>query len=472
MNRLTKLAAYASSLLILQAGGLAHAQETRQHMNAPVQEATGSAAYEQLLKDAEVLVKSGKSAQAYTLLEQRESEGAGDERFDYLLGIAALDSGKADKATLALERVLIVNPNSAAARVDLARAYFQLGDTPRARAEFSTALKLNISEEAKAIVQRYLDAIEAQEADKRTHISGYVEGTVGHDSNVNNSTSQSQIFVDAIAASTTLAPTNVKTADNYYGAAAGAEVAYDINTRWQGFAGADLRQRSNVSQTDFDTQSVDVRAGAAFNTRNDVLRAAVLAGRLDLGGALNSQSAGIKGDWRHKFSPSNHLNIFLQHATYRFAEVAMQPNDYVQDAIGAGWRHMLDDGKSTVFASLYAGGERDISTMITPTTPDGGRTDGAKRFNGVRVGGQTAISDKTTLFLSAGGQVGQYSRINPLFLRQRSDSLFDLAVGSNWRWDKLWTLRAQLNYSKNDSNIGIYEYDRVDIALAIRRDFR
>jgi hypothetical protein len=133
---------------------------------------------------------------------------------------------------------------------------------------------------------------------------------------------------------------------------------------------------------------------------------------------------------------------------------------------------MLADGKSTLFGSLYHGTENDVSTIITTATPNGGRTDGAKRFSGLRVGGQTASSEKTTLFANAGAQFGDYSKVNPFFLNQRIDRLYDLTVGANWHWDKLWTLRPQLNYSKNDSNIVIYGFNRMDVSLNVRRDFR
>jgi hypothetical protein len=170
------------------------------------------------------------------------------------------------------------------------------------------------------------------------------------------------------------------------------------------------------------------------------------------------------------FSPSNQLNAFAQHAEYRFADVLMQPNDYIQHR----WRRLvafLGQWKIAV-RSLYYGNELDISTFITSSTPDGGRIDGARRFNGMRIGGQTAVSDKTTLFINAGGQTSIYSRINHLFLRQRNDRLYDIALGVNWRWDRLWTLRGQLNYSINHSNIAIYDYDRTDVSLTVRRDFR
>ena len=56
---------------------------------------------DQLLRHADELIQSGKPADAYALLEPLEFKRAGEVRFDYLLGIAALDSGKSDKATLA-----------------------------------------------------------------------------------------------------------------------------------------------------------------------------------------------------------------------------------------------------------------------------------------------------------------------------------------------------------------------------------
>lgn len=460
--------------LLLAAGGV-HAQgtdqKTRQQAKLAALKSSGQKTYEKILHDAGELIKSGKPAQAYILLEPLEFEHAGEERFDYLIGIAALDSGKPDMATLAFERILTVNPNSAAARLDMARAYYQLGDMPRAKGEFEIVLKLNPSENTKSIVQKYLEAI-TQENGKPSRFTGYIEGTIGDDNNVNNSTGQSKIFVDGKAANATLDPSNIKTADNYYALAAGGEVTHKLNAKWGLFAGMDLRRRSNSSQKSFDTQNIDARAGVMFSTRAERLRVDLLGGNYNLGGSHYSDSSGIRGEWRHVFSPSNQLNAFVQQARYRFVDVALQANDYDQQATGAGWQHGFASGKSTLFGVLYWGSEQDISTIITPSTPAGGRIDGARRFNGIRIGGQTAISDKTTLFVNTGRQLADYSRINPLFLRQRSDRLNELAVGSNWRWDKLWTLHTQLNYTKYDSNIVLYVYDRTDVSLTVRRDFR
>ena len=89
--------------LVLGLGQLAHAQQDE-------------------VEHAQALMSQGKPAEAYGYLLPFEDKFAGNVEFDYALGVAALDSGKSDKATLAFERVLAVNPNFAGARLDMARA--------------------------------------------------------------------------------------------------------------------------------------------------------------------------------------------------------------------------------------------------------------------------------------------------------------------------------------------------------------
>lgn len=440
-------------------------QHARQRAEAEAKEQAEREAREKPLRDADALIKSGKPADAYSLLEPLEFDRAGEVRFDYLLGIAALDSGKPDKATLVFERVLTVDPNFSGARLDMARAYYQLGDMPRAKTEFEIVQKQNPPEAARATIQKYLDAIAAQEAARQTAFTAYVEGTLGYDSNVNNSTGQSQISVPFFNnAVFTLNPTNVKTADNYLGIAAGAEVNHNLNSNLALYAGADLRDRSNFNKTAFSSLSVDGHAGAMFGSDSNLFRIGVSGGQYTLASSHNRDTVGLNGEWRHTFSPSNQLNVFGQYNQYRFVDAAMKVNDFDQQTIGAGWLHVLANGKSALFGSLYYGTEND--------TNPAGRADGAKRFSGLRVGGQSAFNEKTELFASLGGQAGDYSMVNAAFLRQRSDRLYDLTLGANWHWDKLWTVRPQLTYSRNNSNIVIYGYDRNDVSVTLRRDFK
>lgn len=152
------------------------------------------------LANAGAMLKAGKAKESYSLLAPHEYEMAGNVEYDYLLGIAALDSGNPAMATLALERVLSVSPDHAGARLDLARAYFALGDIERAKTEFVAAQSQNPPPAAKKVIEQYLAAIDKTQ-NPDISVTGYLEGTMGHDTNVNTATSSSQIFVPLFGAS-------------------------------------------------------------------------------------------------------------------------------------------------------------------------------------------------------------------------------------------------------------------------------
>lgn len=98
-----------------------------------------------VLDVAEQALLGKRQVDAYAALAPLQMERAGDVRFDYLLGIAALDSGKPGEAIIALERVLTVDPAHAQARAELARAYFVLGDHAHARREFAAVKSQKIA---------------------------------------------------------------------------------------------------------------------------------------------------------------------------------------------------------------------------------------------------------------------------------------------------------------------------------------
>ena len=429
---------------------------------------TESGVHEKPLRDADALIKSGKPADAYNLLEPLEFERAGEVRFDYLLGIAALDSGKPDKATLIFERVLAVDPDFAGARLDLARAYYQLGDLPRAKTEFEIAQTQNPPDAARATISKYLEAIAAQEADKQTRITGYLEGTVGHDSNVNAATSQGLVFVPALGnLAFTLSPISLKTEDYYTGFAGGVNVLHPVDDSMAVYAGADLRHRTNTVASQFDTTILNGTLGGIFALgKQDSLRVGLMDGQYTLGSVRYYDNTGINGEWRHNFSIANQLSLFGQQMHYRFVDSArfagMAAQNFDQNVVGARWMHVMPDGKSMVYGSLFLGNERDVTGL---------RPDGGKRFNGFRVGGQTAINDRMELFASAGWNGGKYNKQNILFGNTRRDALHDAEMGVNWHLNKLWSVRPQLALTHNQSNLSIYGYDRFDVSVTIRRDF-
>jgi len=76
------------------------------------------------------------------------------------------------------------------------------------------------------------------------------------------------------------------------------------------------------------------------------------------------------------------------------------------------------------------------------------------------------------LYASAAAQRGDYREENPLFLTLRAERQYDVAAGLAWRFAKDWSLRPQLTYTRNKANITLYDYDRIEASLTLRRDFK
>ena len=415
------------------------------------------------LQKAQDLMNQGRARDAFALLDPLEDSRAGEVEFDYLLGISALDSGKADRATLAFERVLAVNPNFAGARLDMARALFQLGDLPRAKTEFEAVLSQNPPEQARTVIAQYLEGIEKAERAKTRRLSGYLELVVGKDDNVNNSTSIGTINVPALGnLPFTLSPTNLKTGDNFKTVAGGVDFGYQPRPNLGFFAGLDMRERWNFTQDRFDAGSRDVRGGVAIGEASNQLRLRLDAGWADLDNRLSRTVTGIGGDWRYMLNPANQLNAFSSYSRNRFMDPAVMVNSFDSSLSGVGLTHIVADGKGALFASYFFGDERDTDR----------RADGAKVLYGFRLGGQASLHENADLFATASTQHGHYGRENATFLTLRSDEQNDIVIGMNWRFAKDWTLRPQVLQSRNKSNISIYEYKRTEYSAAVRYDFR
>jgi tetratricopeptide (TPR) repeat protein len=415
------------------------------------------------LELARHLLVAGEADRAYSRLAPCEFEQAGDTKFDYLLGLAALNSNQAGVASIILERVLIVDPLYAAARVDLGRAYYMLGDFEHARAEFTRAMTLNPPPAALAVIKAYRLKLDTLNKNAPIRLSGYLELGGGYNDNVNNATSQSQIIVPMLL-NTQLAlnTANIKTADRYWGLATGAELIYPATRDWSFYAAADIRERSDLKYRTFDFISLDTGTGVIFNKDAELIRAGYLTGRFDLGGALNRKSDGFNAQWSHSFNSTNQSVLFAQSIRYRYPAITLTTNDFDQTIEGFGWIHASVDGHTTVSGSFYGGHETATNLRI----------DGNKKILGMRLSWQLRAGEKMDLFASGGLQRGQFDKTNSTFLVMREDHQRELSVGLTYRMTPDWILRPQINFVKNKSNIVVNQYDQTNFSLTLRREFK
>ena len=424
--------------------------------------------------EARALLRSGQPVAAYDALIKLEYEGAGDVEFDYLLGVSALEAGKPDKATLALERVLESNPNYAGARIDMGRAFMLLGDTWRAQEQFAAVLKLNPPDTVRKRVEEFMAEIAQRPSLAKTNWSGFFGLTMGRDSNVNNAPSSAEQFIPGILDTVVLDPDSVETPSNYSAIAGRIQVDHRINDRFGIYAGLDLNLRRNVQAPQFDSAGGELRVGGTITLSNHELEFSFAVGKtyLDpqpgrsntfLEHPLYRNLFGGTAQWRFNINDRNQLQTTLQYNRLRYPGEATSVFDSDQTVLGLTWfRAFGANNQGVGFVGAYLGKESDIQ----------GNPSGEKDFFGLRAGGQYGLTSNWAVFATMGLMSADFQRFQVIHQETRDDKRYDLSLGMNYTlWEK-WSLRPQLSLTRQDSSIGLYEFKRTEISVTLRRDWR
>jgi hypothetical protein len=347
--------------------------------------------------------------------------------------------------------------------MDQGRAYYALKSDALAKQQFEIVLSENPPELAKQTAEKYLAAIEERGKAKIDNLSAYAEFAFGRDSNVNASTSQGLLFVPALGATFTLSSTNVETASYYFSAAGGAEFTHVITPKFKVFIGGDINKRQTPDASAFTSGDIAVHAGGTYGEDDNNFSLSFQSSRFYLGGDPNRDTNGFLGQWKYTINPRFQFSLFGSYNLIRYDAAGLSSENINQVIGGAGWLYALDEaGKTLISTSVFAGNENDINH----------RADGGKSIHGARAALQRNIHDDLAVFGSIGLQNGDYDTSNVAFQQTRDDRQFDAAGGLSWRINDAWSLRPQLSYTKNNSNISLYKYDRTDVSVTLRWDYR
>ncbi len=423
---------------------------------------SGDTAKKKILADADALIKTGKAAAAYDLLQSYQTERAGDPAYDYLLGIAALDSGRPNEAIFALARVLAVEPNHLQARAEIARAYWATGEIAASRQEFEAVQQQNPPGEVRANIQKYLDLIGVARSGAATTVRGYVEAIYGDDSNVNSATGSSQIALPVFGGALfNLPASGIQNHDTFGGIAAGFNVRSPLNARWALVGTANASQRRNSSQSAFNPGNLDGNFGASYvNGVNNYLALLQLQS-FSLGQQRYRDAAGITGQWERNLDSSSQASAYAQYAYLSYPGQSVRNVDrYV---LGGAYVRALD-GRYTpvIYGGAYAGTEQARTN---------GRPDIGDNLFGLRAGGELKLSPLATLLASTSLETRRYGGQDPTFVTTRGDIQYDLRIAVNYVPAAKWTISPAVSYTRNSSNIILNDYDRTVLSISARRDF-
>lgn len=152
---------------------------------SPLAQAAGS---DPVLAQADQLLAQRQPQAAFDLLAPLEDERAGDPDYDYLLGLAALESGHGGMAAFAFERCLATDPKNGPCRVQMARTHLALGENGSAREELEAVQASNPPAEVSGMVSQYLGTVTRREAAQKNKLDFHAQLGAGYDTNVSSTT--------------------------------------------------------------------------------------------------------------------------------------------------------------------------------------------------------------------------------------------------------------------------------------------
>jgi tetratricopeptide (TPR) repeat protein len=410
--------------------------------------------------DVKRLLDEGKAAEAYQQGRQHPEE-LGNPAFDLSYGIAAVDAGHASEGVLALERYLLNFPNDHRARLELARAYFVLGEDVRAREEFEAVRAMNPPAEVQAAIERYTDAIRAREGNYQTTASFYVEAGVGSDSNVNGGVSGASINLPVLG-NVQVDATGVRNGDTFNHFAVGGQVSTPVAPGVALMAGGNYDTKQNFSDKDFDLESITGFGGVAVRQDADVYRLIASYNTLSVGRNRYRDAAGIGGEWMHQLDELQSVGASLQYAELDYIG-ANQVRNARLTGLGASYRKAFIAPMQPILnVGVNFGEEHNRRDR-----PDLGRD-----MAGFNVGLNLSPLPRWGVNLGYAYQDSRYNGMDALLNVTRRDTNQSVSLGAVYLYDKNISIRGDVGLSENKSNLELYSYRRTIGSINVRYDFK
>ena len=427
------------------------------------------------------LFQQGQSVDAYELGLELQPELEGNSQFDYYFGAAAIDSGDASQGVFALERVLIQQPNNQAARLELARGYFDLEEYQRSRKEFETAMQGNPPQEVKDKIQRYLDAIRQREGRYRSSAQGFFRFGLGQDSNANSATGANQLDDITPALATTLAaidPNFTTTLDDasreadssFSDVAAGVNLTFPLTPSFTLKAGTSLQSTiyNDSIASNFNTTSFNFHAGVDQRLGEHIISYGLAHQALLLTDEFFRNTSNLILGWRYKPRENNQLAAYarFQQTENELGDNANQ-RDIDGQVIGFNYSHAFTGKLSPLLvAGISYGSEEPQDQNSSVVAASTRRAKFERDYYGINIGGQISLNNRHSLGASANWLSSEYGAPDSAFQNKtRDDDLTSLRIEHNFLVNKRWKLNSYASYTDNSSNITISDYDRTRVGI-------
>ena len=424
------------------------------------------------LQQARDLLQRKRPREAYELLRRHEADWAGQRDYDYLYGVAALDSGHPDEAVFSLQRVVAADPGYPAARMELARAYYETGDFAAAEREFRLLERSSPPPFARRVIGNYLAAINRRGVSNKRGLNYFVEFGGGYDSNANGSPEDDQFL------GFTLDERNVEQSSLFAQVNYGARFNFPLSPQTTALVGGGGSHRWNFDADFVSSDRTHVEAGLAWRR-----------GQVEAYGTfgifatyLDSDFIG-SGDFNHHGAA---LDLGLSRALsarfriggeLRAAAVRYDDNLDIRDVNQYIFAGTVEYQENLVYQPRFGLslilGRDDAQNGLPPTAANlaagvAGEEPYERELRGLRATYSWIYNPRFRWYLQGGYLRSEFD--GPFFGEDRSDNQFLAGISAQIAnfISPRWSWNPYLLYVSNDSDIELFEYDRFEAGVLFR----
>jgi len=399
-------------------------------------------------------LKANEPQKAYELLEQEYKADNFDNQTLFLLGTSAKQLGDIDSAIKYFEQLLKADNGAMRVRLDLAALYYKKGNLDKAKELLLIVKASNPPTKVGDNINNFLAAIE-----RGIPKSYSISASIGYmyDTNVNAGPSTDTVLMYNLPF--TLSDDAKQTKDH------AKQLSVGINHR-KSFESFILQSSANINITDYskvdtlDTQSLSISSGPSWQINKQVnFSVPFIFNVLKVGhkDRYYSISKGIVPQLNYQYSPNLAIgsSLSLSHKDY-YKNSDRRSNSYT---ISPYSRYFIDQSSWINMGAYY--GRENSKTKTS-----------ANRSKGINLSYFKAFSKYININLTSSYSKTSYDEKEAAYDVIRDDNARVISATLSYYIPQIKSnLSLNTSYTRNRSNIDMYEYRRKQIGLNLSYRF-
>ena len=436
---------------------------------------TDQAAYSELLNRLNLLLKTKDYLSAYQLADLNTYEYGGEPEFDLLAGFAAYGGEKYQEAVFVFERVVVSKPGSFLGRYYLALSYYKVDNLHAAITELEKLQQRPLSQTQKEKTEALLERVNRDLVNRNLNWYALAAARIAYDSNINGGTDATSISIPI--GDTThefqLSDESRAIKDMSYGFSALAGYQHPLSQyQW-----LKLDLSANYLNYGKNSEFQRQQLGFTFAYEQELLRGKVSVSGFSRpmwleqevasdGAANNTTTSAITKVEREVdlYRTDNGVSLFFQKNTSR------------KTSYRAGLSYSILDhelNSELDLSRLKVSGAFQYKTRLLHTLSSYYSKDDSKQGDfdhnaktAVNLTYQLTWPITNTLVNnnSVALEQHEYQAPHQLFQKTRKDDLSVLSSQLIFNTSDALQLKLQLNLINRDSNIDLFDYDRLELS--------